>query len=140
MTEFKKPNKKILIGLAALIAVVVALTAVFQIFREKPVEGSKSITIAVIDKSQNTTNYDLKTDAEYLRQAMEETEGLSFSGAESEYGMMVDTVNGETADYTLDGAYWSFYVNGDYCNYGIDAQPVEDGDAFTITYTTGFAE
>ena len=77
----------------------------------------------------------MKTDAEYLRQAMEEADGLTFSGAESEYGMMVDTVNGERADYSLDGAYWSFYVNGEYCNYGIDTQPVLDGDAFAITYT-----
>ena len=33
------------------------------------------------------------------------------------------------------GAYWGFSVNGQYCNYGIDEQPVEDGDAFVIAYT-----
>ena len=66
---------------------------------------------------------------------MEEAEGLTFSGTESEYGMMVDTVNGERADYNQDGAYWSFYINGEYCNYGIDTQPVADKDAFSICYT-----
>lgn len=136
MTDTQKPNKKIGIGLAALILIAAAMLLAFHIFREKPVEGSKSIVIEVIDKTQDTTAYDVKTDAEYLRQAMEEADGLTFSGTESEYGMMVDTVNGERADYTLDGAYWSFYVNGDYCNYGIDSQPVEDGDTFTIAYTT----
>jgi hypothetical protein len=35
----------------------------------------------------------------------------------------------------LDGAYWSFNVNGEYCNYGVSEQPVEDGDAFEIVYT-----
>ena len=37
--------------------------------------------------------------------------GLEFSGTESEYGMMVETVNGITPDYSVDGAYWSFKVN-----------------------------
>ena len=71
---------------------------------------------------------------------MEEADGLTFSGAESEYGMMVDTVNGDLADYTADGAYWGFYVNGEYCNNGIDTQPVEDGDVFGIVYTTDAAQ
>lgn len=99
-------------------------------------EGSKSVTIEVVNKEKESTTYRLKTDAEYLRQVMEEAEGLEFSGTESEYGMMVETVNGETADYAADSAYWSFYVNGEYCNYGIETQPVADGDAFSIVYTT----
>ena len=94
----------------------------------------------VVDRDEGKIEYQLKTDAAYLREAMEEAEGLSFSGAESEYGMMVDTVNGVTADFNADGAYWSFYVNGEYCNYGIDTQPVEDGDVFSIVYTSAGQE
>lgn len=134
MTENKKTNKKALFGVVALVAVIAVLAAVFFTFREKPVEGSKAITIEVVDNAQESTVYELNTDAEYLRQAMEEAEGLSFSGTESEYGLMVDTVNDILADYSVDGAYWSFYVNDAYCNYGIDTQPVEDGDAFLIKY------
>lgn len=140
MKETKKWNKKVLAGVVALVAAIAVLAAVFFAFREKPVAGSKSVTIEVVNKAQETTSYTVKTDAEYLRQAMEETEGLTFSGTESEYGMMVETVNGETADYNTDGAYWAFYVNGDYCNYGIDTQPVEDGDTFTISYTVYVSE
>lgn len=136
MTESKKTNKKVVIGIAALAAAVVLLAAVFFVFREKPVEGSKSITIEVVDNEQKSVTYDVKTDAEYLRQAMEEAKGLEFSGTESEYGLMVTIVNGVTADYNVNGAYWSFYVNGGYCNYGIDTQPVLDGDAFRIEYTS----
>ncbi|MBS7240683.1 MAG: DUF4430 domain-containing protein [Acetatifactor sp.] len=135
MEETKKTNKKAVIGIAAVAALVVILAIVYVVFRQKPVEGSKAITITVVNKAAEETTYEVKTDAEYLRQAMEEAEGLTFSGAESEYGMMVDTVNGERADYNLDGAYWSFYINGEYCNYGIDTQPVADKDAFSICYT-----
>lgn len=130
-----KSKKTLIAGLAALVVLISVLAVIFIKFREKPVEGSKSITIEVVDKEGESKAYELKTDAEYLRQAMEEAEGLSFSGAESDYGMMVDTVNNLTADYPTDGAYWSFYVNGEYCNYGIDTQPVADGDAFSIVYT-----
>ena len=135
MTEIKKSNKKGIIAVIALLAVILILGAVYFVFRAKPVEGSKDITIEVVNKAQETTSYEINTDAEYLRQAMEEAEGLTFSGTESEFGLMIDTVNGEVADYNVDGAYWSFYVNGEYCNYGIDTQPVMDGDVFQIAYT-----
>ncbi len=128
-------NKKIVIGIVVLVALIGLFAILYNVFREKPVEGSKSITIEVVNKAEESTKYELKTDAEYLRQAMEEAEGLTFSGTESEYGMMVETVNGEKADYNVDGAYWGFYVNGEYCNNGIDTQPVEDGDVFSIVYT-----
>ena len=128
-------NKKVLLGIAAVVILVAVMGILYSVFREKPVEGSKSIVIEVTDSKKVTKEYELKTDAEYLRQAMEEA-GITFSGSESEeFGMMVDTVNGERADYTLDNAYWSFNVNGEYCNYGIDKQPVKDGDEFQIVYT-----
>lgn len=135
MTEDKKTNRKLPMGVVVLAVAAAILAVVFFVFREKPQEGSKQITIEVVSKAQETERYEVKTDAEYLRQAMEETEGLTFSGSESEYGMMVDTVNDETADYTKEGAYWSFYANGEYCNNGIDTQPVADGDTFRICYT-----
>lgn len=131
----QKSKKKIFIGVVALVAVIAAFTAIFFVFREKPVEGTKSITIQVVDKAQEKETYELKTDAKYLKEAMDEAEGLTYSGTEGDYGIMIDTVNGQRADYTLDGAYWSFLVNGEYCNYGIDTQPVKDGDIFTIQYT-----
>lgn len=136
MKEGWKINKKIVSGLAGVVILAVILAGIFVTFREKAVEGNKSIVIEVIDKNKETAVYTVATDAAYLRGAMEEAEGLTFSGTESEYGLMVDTINGEKADYMADGAYWSFYVNGEYCNYGIDEQPVEDGDIFSIAYTT----
>lgn len=134
MTETGKINKKLMIGVAVLAVFAVLFAVVFFLFRPKTVEGGKSITIEVVDNNADSTVYDLHTDAEYLRQAMEETKGLEFSGTESEYGLMVETVNGVTADWNTDRSYWAFYVNGEYCNYGIDTQPVADGDAFQIVY------
>lgn len=127
-------NKKIL-GAGLLVVIIAVFAIIYGAFSEKPVEGSKAITIEVIGQADESKVYDVKTDAEFLRQAMEEADGLEFSGEESEYGMMVEVVNGESAVYDEDKAYWSFLVNGEYCNNGIDTQPVEDGDAFQIVYT-----
>ena len=131
----KKSNKKIILGAGILVALIGVFIAVYVAFGAKPVAGSKSITIEVVNKAQESTVYELTTNAEYLSEAMEEVEGLTFSGAAGQYGMMLDTVNGERADYTLDNAYWSVMVNEEYGQYGIDMQPVMDGDAYAIIYT-----
>lgn len=120
---------------AALLLLAAALAVVYAVFGAKGVAGSKQITISVVNSMAETTTYRLKTDAEYLRQAMDEAEGLTYTGTEGPYGVMITTVNGETADYNVDASYWSFNVNGTYCNYGVDEQPVNDGDAFSIVYT-----
>ena len=128
-------KKKILIGAGALVALVAAFIIIWFNFREKPVEGSKEVSIEVVNSKGESKVYELKTDALYLKEAMDEAKGLEYSGTESQYGLMIEVVNGETAIYTENGAYWSFYVNGEYCNYGIETQPVEDGDEFQIVYT-----
>ena len=132
--NMKNKKTKIIMGLVAFVAVIAAFIAIYFNFREKPVEGTKEIVIKVVDNEKNVTTYELKTDAKYLQEAMDEAKGLKYSGTEGQYGLMIDTVNGLRADYTLDGAYWSFYVNDEYCNYGIGEQPVKDGDVFKIVY------
>ena len=131
----KKTKKKALIGISVLVALIALLGIFYAVFSAKPVTGSKKITIEVVNKAQESMVYEVKTDAEFLRQAMEETDGLDFSGEEGPYGIMIQSINGETADYNVDQSYWSFEVNGEYCNYGVDEQPVMDGDAFSIIYT-----
>ncbi|MBE5798636.1 MAG: DUF4430 domain-containing protein [Clostridiales bacterium] len=126
---------RIALGSAVLVLLVAALSFVYLTFGEKPISGSKAITITVVNSAAQETAYSLKTDAAYLLDAMKETDGLTFSGAEGPYGLMIDTVNGERAVYSENGAYWGFSVNGQYCNYGASEQPVQDGDAFVIAYT-----
>lgn len=128
-------NKKKIAGIAALIALIVVLGLVYNTFREKPVAGNKTVTLEVVNSAGETTKYEVQTDAQFLQEVMDEAEGLEYGGQDGEYGMMIDTVNGEVASYDVNGAYWGFYVNGDYCNYGIAEQPVEDGDVFQIAYT-----
>ena len=133
----KKQNKKVILGVVAFLVVVVLLGAVYYFTRPETSKGAKEVEITVVSKDGEKTEYQIDTDAEYLQQAMDEAkeEGLTYSGTEGEFGLMVDTVNGEKAVYEEDGAYWGFTVNGEYCNYGIAEQPVADGDEFEIIYT-----
>ena len=137
MSENKKLNNvvKVVIGLIVLAALIVGGFFVYSKFGPQTQAGTKEITIEVVNKAGASTMYELRTDAETLQEAMDEAEGLTYNGTDGPYGLMIDTVNGETADYSVDQSYWGFYVNGDYCNYGIKEQPVIDGDAFKIVYT-----
>jgi len=137
MSNAKKTrfSAKKALAAALLLLLAAALVMVYAVFGAKPVSGSKNVTISVVNSNAETTTYSLKTDAEFLRQAMDEAEGLTYTGTEGPYGLMLSSVNGETADFSVDGAYWSITVNGEYGNYGVDEQPVMDGDAFALVYT-----
>lgn len=133
----KKGKGKLILSISILAVLVGLFLVLWSVFGPKTTEGSKTVSLSVVAEDGEETTYDAKTDALVLQELMDELkeDGLTYRGTESEYGLMVDTVNGVRADYTLDGAYWSFYVNDDYCNYGISEQPVNDGDDFSIVYT-----
>ena len=128
-------KKKGIIAVIVFALVVVLMAFLYATFAEKPVEGAKSIRVEVIGETRNATLYEISTEQEYLLGALEEIEELEFEGEDGPYGPMITTINGEFAEYNTNGAYWSFYVNEEYCNYGVSEQPVEDGDVFKIVYT-----
>lgn len=133
--ETKKSNKKVIVAVVVLVVLVAALLVVFNLFKEKPVEGSKAITLEVVNEASETKEYEVHTDAEYLLDAMKDAKDLTFDGETGDYGYSLFTINGETHDWNVDGSYWAIYVNGDYGNYSVDTQPVADGDVFRFEYT-----
>ncbi len=131
----KKNKLLISVGIAALTVLIGLFALIYHFNAQKAQEGVKALTIEVVDDAQNTASYEVLTDAQCLRQALEEAEGLSIEGEETAYGFSVLTVNGLTADFNTGNAYWAFYVDGSYCNYGVDEQPVKDGEVYSIVYT-----
>ncbi|MGF6990261.1 uncharacterized protein YxeA [Lachnospiraceae bacterium PM6-15] len=128
-------NKKIIIGVIALIVAISLALVGYNLLKPEVKTGAKAVEIVVVAEDESEETYKVQTDAEYLQEAMDEAEGLTYAGEEGEYGLMIDTVNDEKASFEENGAYWSFYVNDEYCNYGISEQPVADGDVFKIVYT-----
>ena len=135
MEQKQKNTKKILIPVLLLAACLIIFGAAYMLNKPSASAGEKAFEVTVIDNNGDATNYNGQTDEDYLRGALEELEGLSIVGTDGEYGLVVEEVNGVRAVYEKDGAYWSFNVNGTYCNYGVDSQPVNDGDKFEIIYT-----
>ena len=135
----EKNKKKIIIGILIFMTAAAILAGIYYFLRPQPETGSKEIEIVVINSTGDKETYRLRTDAEYLIDAMEEAKakGLTYDGTEGEFGLMLDTVNEEKAVFEKDGAYWSISVNGAYANYGISEQPVTDGDTFELRYTAG---
>lgn len=139
----KKNTKKIWAGVIVLVIAAVILGVVYMIAGPKTEKGSKAYTLEVVDDQGETAAYDGTTDAEYLRDVMDELseeEDFSYEGTEGQYGLYIDAVNGLTADYETDGAYWAIYVNGEYGQYSADLQPVSDGDAYRLVYESGTGE
>ena len=128
----KKNGKKILIVVAVVIAL---LAAVYFAFGPKGQAGSKHITVTVDHLNAEDTSFEYDTDEEFLRGVLE-GEGL-ISGSESEYGLFVETVDGETADDSQQ-QWWGFTVNGEFAQNGVDTQPVTDGDEYVFTLNEGY--
>lgn len=137
MEKKQSDRKKIIIGAVILIVLLAAFAVIYAVFGPKATQGSKEYILKVVDDNGETTEYTGHTDAEYLRGALEELEkadDLTIEGEESDYGLFIDTINGVTADYSKDKAYWALYVNGEYGNYGVDSQPLTDGDIYSLVY------
>jgi len=105
--------------------------------KDEPVAdvSTKSFTFIVVDADGNEETFEVTTDADTVGEALLD-EGL-IAGEESQYGLYVKTVNGLTVDYDRDGAYWSFYVDGEYAMSGADTTEIEDGQTYSFKVEKG---
>jgi hypothetical protein len=131
----KKNSKKILFGVLGFAVVVLALFLVYNQFVKDPVAGEKKIVAEVILTDGTSTSFDIQTDEEFLRGALQEIDLIE--GTESEYGLFVLTVNGITANDTKQ-EWWAFSKDGESLMTGVDTTPIEDGDHYEITLTVGY--
>ncbi len=136
----KKSNKKIVIAGVIIAALIAVFAGVYFFLAPQASAGAKAITLTVIDDTGSETVYDVNTDAEYLAEVFDEVDGLTVEGEDGDYGLYINTVNGVTANFDSDGAYWSIYVNGEVGMNGASTQPVVDGDEYSLVYEVYNAE
>lgn len=91
------------------------------------------LVLEVTDDNGVVSKYELLTNQPTVGAALLE-EGM-IEGDESEYGLMVTHVNGLRADFNEDGAYWAFYVDGEFATAGVDATEIEQGRVYALVYT-----
>ncbi len=131
-----KKTRNIIIAVAVLLVLVVGALLIWGQNRPVAQEGDKTIVLEVVHKDGSTKDFTIHTDAEALRAALEQEEDL-IAGSESEWGLMVETVDGETADYSVDQSWWCLTKDGVMLDTGVDSTMIADGDHYEFTYTVG---
>ena len=98
-------------------------------------QGATAFTVEVQGADEKTVTFTVNTDEETVGAALLKLGVVS--GEDSQYGLYVKSVNGETADYDADGTYWAFYVNGEYAMTGVDATTLEAGATYAFRVEKG---
>ena len=98
-------------------------------------EGATAFHFTVIDLDGHESRFTIRTDKTSVGEALLEN-GL-IAGEEGAYGLYVKTVNGITLDYDKDGAYWAFYIGGEYAMTGVDVTTITAGATYTFKAEKG---
>lgn len=126
-------TKKIIISMCSVLAVLVALFAViFIIQRPETQVGVKQINVTVIYEDKTEKEFPIKTDAEFLGEALLEAELITED--EQKAGFLTN-VDGIRADYNKDKAWWCVTKDGQMTEKGINELSLTDGDEFEIVHT-----
>lgn len=100
-------------------------------------EGAHNVKIEVKIGSKSVT-LDVKSDKDNLADIL--TENNIVEGETSAYGLYIKKVNGVSADYDTDGAYWGVCRDGTPTPTGVSSITVADGEHYELVYTLADAE
>ena len=130
-------NKKLILAIVALVAVVAVFLGVYLATRPETSQGSKAITVTVVHADGSSKEFKYRTDEEKLGTFLEEKGLIDSTGADAG---MFHTVDGEKAVWNpgdTHGAYWAFYLGEEYAMTGIYDTPITDGAVYKLVYTLG---
>lgn len=120
--------------LVAVVLVAVVALSVLSCSKEKPADnGEITLTVEVVNKAGESVEHEIKTTAGNLADALTGS-GIA-AGDDGEYGLYITTVDGEIADYSVDGSYWSISKDGEVLFTGASSTPIADGEHYELTYT-----
>ena len=95
-------------------------------------KGEKTIEVEVKVEDKSVT-FTINTDEKYLADAMLEHELIE--GEEGAFGLYVKKVNGITADYDTDKAWWGLYKDGEATPTGASSTEIADGEHYEFVYS-----
>ncbi|MCI6054242.1 DUF4430 domain-containing protein [Dysosmobacter sp.] len=128
-------KKKLLIGCGALVLACLLAAVLYIQTRPETAEGAKTIDVVVVHGDGTEAAFQYQTDAEYLGEVLVENELVE--GTESAYGLFITTVDGETADDSLQ-QWWCITRSGEMLSTGADQTPIADGEQYELTLTEGY--
>ena len=130
-----KKNKGAILALVALLCAAAVFAGAYFATRGQTSEGSKTLTIEIVHGNGESKEFTIRTDAEYLGQALMENEKLGVIGEDGPYGLYIKEVDGEKAS-DAEQTFWSVSLNGESLLVGADQQPIADGEHYELTLTT----
>ena len=128
-------NKKIIVAVIALVVVIGLMAGLYLTTRPEAQEGSKQVTIQIVHKDGTEKNLEYGTDHAYLADLLLEKE-LVTGYASEEYGFTIESVDGVTADWAVDGAYWALYEGEEYATTSAAGIVLVDGGIYRLVYET----
>lgn len=126
-------NKKIVIALIALVAVVGLMLGIWTATRPQTNTQTKTITVTVVHSDGAEKNFTYVTDAGKLSEVLL-AEGLVTGYASEQYGFTIESVDGVSADWATDGAYWALYVGDEYAITSAAGIELTDGGVYRLVY------
>ena len=128
-------NKKAIFAALAMVLVIALMAGLYLSTRPQAVEGSKQVTVQIVHKDGTQKNLEFGTDHEYLADLLLEKE-LVTGYASEEYGFTIESVDGVTADWAADGAYWALYEGEEYATTSAAGIVLTDGGIYKLVYET----
>lgn len=130
-TQCKKRLQRVLAAVLMIAAVTLTLCSCGK--AAPPAEGEASVTLNVRKKDGSSVSFPYvgKT-TDTLKDAMIAVGILQEDGI---LGGMVTVVDGETADYAADKAYWALLRDGAYMTNGCETEYLRNGAVYAIEYT-----
>lgn len=133
-------NKKTRISLGiistlALVLLVIVMGFVYMNFGPQGMKGDKNIIVEVITSEDESQEFKINTDAEFLRQALDEEELIE--GSDSDFGFFITGVNGREAN-SDNQEWWSITKSGEYLQYGVNDIAIANGEHYEITLMIGY--
>ena len=96
-------------------------------------EGTMSFIFEVADDKEDITVWKVHTNETTVGAALIEV-GL-IDGTVTDFGLMVEYVNGLRAEFNEDNAWWAFYIDGEMAMQGVDDTIIEEGTMYAFIFT-----
>ncbi len=125
-------NKKTIVALIALVAIVGIMAGIWYATRQEPEPNyDKTFTLIVVHSDGEEKSFTIGTNREFLAEALLDEKLI----VESDSPGLYITVDGEDADYNVDQSYWGFFVGEDYATEGMNTTVIQDGAVYKLVYS-----
>ena len=124
-----------IISTSIIAILLIVMGFIYLNYGPQGIKGDKNILVEVITPDNESEEFKINTDAEFLRQALDEKDLIK--GSDSEYGFFLTEVNGLEANAD-NQEWWSITKSGEFLQYGVNDIAIADGDHYEITLIIGY--